>query len=157
MSDGLTIGATLNEPTIFECPNCKETIDAKAEACRFCGAKVDRDAALQSAVALAKINRACSDASYMRSTTFTLPVFFGLRFVPFIALVGSIGFAVLLWVIPIWALRWWRKYAGIVTLDSDFLKARRTVMLIGIFVPILLVVFIIAPSLLGILIALHGK
>jgi len=155
MSDGFTIGAASYAPTIFQCPNCDETIDAQAETCRFCGAKVDREAALESALRLSKINQACSDASYMRSTTLTLPVFFGLRFVPFISLVGTIGFIGLLIGIPIWAIIWWRKYSAIVTTDADFLKARRTVMLIAIFVPIVLVFFVIAPFLLGILIGLH--
>lgn len=155
MLDGFTINAALNDPSIFECPNCKETIDAKAEACRFCGVKVNHEAALKSALLLAKVNQACSDASYMRSTTFTLPVFFCLRFVPFISFVGTIGFIGLLIGIPIWALIWWRKYAGIGSQDADYVKARRTVMLTGIFVPILLVIFVIAPFLIGILIGLN--
>ena len=92
MSDGLTIGAAMAEPTIFECPACKETIDAKAETCRFCGVKVDREAALRLRWMLAQVNQACSDASYMRSTALTLPVFFGLRFLPFVSLLGTIGF-----------------------------------------------------------------
>jgi hypothetical protein len=88
MSDGFSIGAALGEPSIFDCPNCKETIDANAETCRFCGMKVDREAALKAAALLARINQACSDASYMKSTALALPVFFVLRFVPFISFVG---------------------------------------------------------------------
>lgn len=154
MSDGFAIGAASYAPTIFQCPNCNETIDAKVETCRFCGAKVDQQAALKSAQVLAKINQGCSDASYMRSTALTLPVFFALRFVPFISLLGTVGFIVLLLAIPIWAIVWWRKYAAIATTDADFLKARRTVMLISIFVPIVLVFFVIVPFLIGVLMAL---
>jgi len=155
MSDGFSIGAAMAEPTIFDCPNCKETIDATADSCRFCGAMVDRDAARTAAVVMAQINKACSDASYMKSTTFTLPVFFGLRFVPFISLLGTIGFIGLLIAIPIWTLVWRHKYGRIVTSDSDYLKARRTVLLIGIFVPIILALFVIVPFLLGIFIAMN--
>ncbi|MGO8934420.1 MAG: hypothetical protein ACLPLZ_09370 [Terracidiphilus sp.] len=134
MSDGFTIGAAMGEPTIFECPNCKETIDATAEACRFCGVKVDREAARKAATLMAKVNQACSDSSYMKSTALTLPVFFILRFVPFISAVGGIGFWVLLIAIPLWALRWLLKYRGIETDDAEFLKARSTVKWIGIIV-----------------------
>jgi len=155
MSDGFTIGAAMAEPTIFDCPNCKETIDSTAETCRFCGATVDHEAARKAAEVMARINRACSDASYMKSTAFTLPVFFGLRFVPFISLLGTIGFIGLLIGIPIWVLVWRHRYVRIVSPDTDFIKARRTVMLIGIFVPILLVVFVIVPFLLGVVIALN--
>ncbi len=144
MSDGFTIGAAMAEPTIFECPACRETIDAKAETCRFCGVKVDHEAALRAAVVLAKVNQACSDASYMRSTALTLPVFFGLRFVPFIALVGTIGFDGVTLITPFWALRWWLKYRGIDTDDSEFRSARKQVKWIGILMAGLLVMVVAA-------------
>ena len=144
MSDGFTIGAAMAEPTIFECPACRETIDAKAETCRFCGVKVDHEAALRAAVVLAKVNQACSDASYMRSTALTLPVFFGLRFVPFIALVGTIGFDGVTLITPFWALRWWLKNRGIDTDDSEFRSARKQVKWIGILMAGLLVMVVAA-------------
>jgi len=143
MSDGFTVGAAMGEPTIFECPSCRETIDAKAETCRFCGATVDRDAALKAAALLSRVNQACSDASYMKSTALALPVFFVLRFVPFFGSLGSLGFWVLLVVIPVWALRWWLKYRKIETDDADFRRARGRVMAIGIVVTCLLVIFIL--------------
>jgi hypothetical protein len=142
MSDGFTIGAAMYEPTIFECPNCKETIDSTAETCRFCGAKVDHEAARKAAAVMAKVNQACSDASYMRSTALTLPVFFGLRFVPFIALLGGIGFWGLLFALPIWALIWLSKYRGIESDDAEFRKARTTVKWIGLIVTAVLVLFL---------------
>ncbi|MGA3101483.1 MAG: hypothetical protein ABSD61_06450 [Terracidiphilus sp.] len=142
MPGGFTIGAAMGEPTIFECPNCKETIDATAETCRFCGAVVDREAARKAAALMAKVNQACSDSSYMKSTALTLPVFFILRFVPFISAMGGIGFWVLLIAIPLWSLRWLLKYRGIVTDDAEFRKARSTVKWIGIIVATILAIFV---------------
>jgi hypothetical protein len=127
--------------TIFECPACKETIDARAETCRFCGAKVDAGAALQAAAVLSRVNQACSDASYMKSTALALPVFFVLRFIPFLSGLGSLGFTVLLFVIPGWTLRWWLKYRTIETADADFRRARKSVLIVGITVSCLLVIF----------------
>lgn len=144
MSDGFTIGAAMAEPTIFECPNCKETIDAKADVCRFCGMRVDREAARRAAAIMAKVNQACSDASYMRSTALTLPVFFALRFVPFIAWLGLIGFLGITIVTPFWALRWWLKYHEIETDDADFRNARKRVKWIGIIVSCVLVLVVAA-------------
>lgn len=143
MSDGFTIGAAMGEPSIFECPSCKETIDAKAETCRFCGAKVDHEAAIKAAALLSRVNQACSDASYMKSTALALPVFFVLRFVPFLSGLGSIGFWVLLIAIPVWALRWWLKYRKIETDDADFRRARKSVLVSGIVVSCLLVIFVL--------------
>ena len=142
MPGGFTIGAAMGEPTIFECPNCKETIDATAETCRFCGAVVDREPARKAAALMAKVNQACSDSSYMKSTALTLPVFFILRFVPFISAMGGIAFWVLLIAIPLWSLRWLLKYRGIVTDDAEFRKARSTVKWIGIIVATILAIFV---------------
>ena len=134
MSDDSSIGAAMYVPTIFECPNCKETIDTRAETCRFCGMKVDHEAARKAAVVMAKVNQACSDASYMRSTALTLPVFFVLQFVPFISSLGRIGFYGITLITPFWALRWWLRYGAIETDDADFRGARNRVKWIGIIV-----------------------
>ena len=56
---------------IFECPNCKQTIDTSADVCRFCGAKVDHEAAQTAAHLLAKVDQACSDASILRYASVT--------------------------------------------------------------------------------------
>jgi len=137
-------------PSIFECPHCGETIDASAEACRFCGATVDRPLALHRAMILAKVNRACSDASYMRSCAMTLPVFFVFRFIPiaFLSTFG-LGFDVLSFVIPIWAIIWWSKFSGLESHDSEYIRWRKTVRIIGIVVSIVLLLFVIVPFLLA--------
>lgn len=145
MSDGFTIGAAMHTPTIFECPHCKETIDSTADSCRFCGAKVDPESARKAAALMARINQACSDASYMRSCALSVPVFFVLRFVPFVAMLGGVGFTGLSFIVPIWAMRWWSKFGNIESDDADFRKARSTVKIAGIVVAIALVLLIILP------------
>jgi hypothetical protein len=136
--------------TIFECPKCKETIDASAEFCRFCGAGIDREEALRAAKVMARINQACSDASYMRTCALAVPVFFVLRFVPFLTMLGTIGFVGLVFAIPIWAMIWWSRYASIQSDDADFRRARGTVKICGITVGVVLVLQIVA-FLLGVL------
>jgi len=151
MSDGFTIGAAMHAPTIFECPNCNETIDSTAETCRFCGAKVDHEAAVEAAGILARVNQACSDASYMRSTALTLPVFFALRFVPFVSGVGTWGFIGVSIGVPIWAVRWWFKFGKLSSTDAEFRKARSTVRWAGILVFAVFLLLVLAPFVLGII------
>lgn len=78
-----------------------------------------------------------------------LPVLFVLRFVPFIRLVGGIGFLLLLLGIPLWAMRWWHKYGGIVSGDPDVVRARRTVKTIAIIVPMVLAFFLVVEILMA--------
>jgi predicted RNA-binding Zn-ribbon protein involved in translation (DUF1610 family) len=148
MSDGFTIAAGSYTPTIFTCPKCGETIDSSAESCRFCGEKVDPEAAMQAALLLSRINQACSDASYMKSTALAVPVFFVLRFVPFLSVLGLIGFVGLNFTIPIWSVRWWFKYGRIESTDAEFRKARTTVKIAGIAVTATLLLFVVVPLLL---------
>lgn len=147
MSDGFTAGAGTLAPAIFTCPKCAETIDSSAEKCRFCGEKVDPEEAQRAALVLSKINQACSDASYMKSTTLALPVFFILRFVPFISGFGVMGFIGVSAAVPIWAARWWFKYGNIATTDEEFQKARSTVKICGFVAAGVLVFLVILPFL----------
>jgi hypothetical protein len=159
MTDGFTIGAASYASTLFPCPKCNETIDNTAETCRFCGQPVDREAAVEAAQLLSKINQACSDASYMKSCALAVPVFFVLRFVPFAGMLGGIGFLALGIGIPIWALIWWFKYGSIQTNDVDFIRARKTVRIAGIsvFLAFLLYVILLFLILIGSYLALHRR
>lgn len=151
MSDGFTIGAAMQTPTIFQCPICNETIDSTSDACRFCGAAVDHDAARKAAEVLARVNQACSDASYLKTASLSIGVFFVLRFLPFISMLGAVGFIGLAFAIPVWSLRWWLKFGRIETRDQEFLKARTTVKIAGIVVSVVLVLLVILPFILGFL------
>src|SRR3954451_23210815 len=68
MADGLILEGPSEDLNVFECPNCKQTIDTSAEVCRFCGAKIDHEAAQKAAHLLARVDLACSDASVLRNT-----------------------------------------------------------------------------------------
>lgn len=128
---------------VFECPNCKETIDASADVCRFCGAKVDHEAAKNSAHLLAEVDQACSEASFLRNSAV---VVFMLGLGVIICLLrGSLGriiqvagfentmlalsalFVILSFAFPLLSLRWWRKYANLQSDDEDFRDARTIV------------------------------
>jgi predicted RNA-binding Zn-ribbon protein involved in translation (DUF1610 family) len=157
MSDGFTIGTASYASTLFSCPKCNETIDNTSQSCRFCGEPVDYAAAVKAAELLSKINQACSDASYMKSCAFALPVFFVLRYVIFLSGLGGIGFIGLSIGIPVWALRWWLKYGNITTDDAEFLRARKTVKVAGICATAAFLLLVILPFFVGFFGALRHR
>jgi hypothetical protein len=158
MSDELILGGPSEDLDVFDCPNCKQTIDVSADVCRFCGAKVDHQAAQKAAHLLARVDQACSDASVLRGTAvsaFILPVFTVLgslrspRFLHFVYQVGFLnvllGFCVLVLVVsspfPFWSLRWSTKWASLKTDDDEFQSGRKMVRTTGLIATASLVTF----------------
>ena len=136
MAKSLSLTASDGNLGIFEYPACKQTIDASSTQCRFCSAHVDPVAAQAGAEKMAKLNQACSDASYLRTAAISIFVFFGVMFIPFMGLLGLVGYYFLLVAVPVLAIRWWVKFGGIQADDSDFRRARITVIVISILIVI---------------------
>ena len=155
MSDGFTIGAAMQAATLFECPQCHETIDSSAAACRFCGAPVDRESAIKAAAVLAQVNQACSDAKFMKTMALAVPAFIVLRFVPFLGMLGLVGFYGLSFAVPIAALRWWVKFGKLDSADAEFRSARSTVLVSGIVVMVVLLVMVVGPIVLAVIALNH--
>ena len=145
MAEEVNFDGPSEDLDVFDCPKCGQTIDASADVCRFCGAKMDHRAAQQAAHFLARVDLACSDASYLRNAAviaLLLPpgVLIGLARNPrFIVHVGFqntlLGFCVLVLLVcspfPLWTLSWWRKYASLTTGDDDFQVARKVIKSVG--------------------------
>lgn len=141
MDDGLILDGPSQDLDVFECPNCKQTIDTSADVCRFCGAKVNHEEARSAAHLLARVDQACSDASILRYTAVTafcmsVGTFIGLLRNPrFIERVGFqntlLGFSALGLILssplPIWSLDWWKKYASLKSDDDEFQSDRSMV------------------------------
>ena len=142
MADGVNFDGLTEDLDVCDCPKCGETIDAKADVCRFCGAKIDHEAAAKSAHLLARVDEACSDASFLRNTAaiamiLCLGTLFGAlrsggRLIVRIGFENALlGFCVLVLIasspFPVWCMRWWTKYAGLSGDDEDFQTARVTV------------------------------
>lgn len=134
MSSNLSLAGSVENLGIFECPNCKQTIDASATQCRFCSATIDSGEAQRAAQEMAKINQACSDASYLRTAAISIFVFIGIMFIPFMSLLGVVGYYFLLVAVPFLSIRWWIKFHQIQADDSDFRRARKTVIIISVLI-----------------------
>ena len=124
------------------------------QKCRFCSAAVDPQAAAAAAELQSYVNRACSDASFLRTTAAAMFVLLALSVVPFISLVTYSGFIITFFAVLVLIIRWQVKFGRLQTKDPDYQRARRlrTVALILWFVAIPLFVVrdiaitIVAPA-----------
>ena len=123
---------------VFQCPNCKETIDTSAQQCRFCSAAIDPGAAEAAADIMARVNQACSDASYLKVMGVSVPIFLVMIFVPFAGWLGIVGYYFLVFATPAMAISWWVRFGRIKTDDREFGSAKRTVIIVGALVSLLL-------------------
>ena len=126
MPGSLSIASSLDS-RIFQCPNCKETINTSATHCRFCSAPIDAHEAEAAADLMAKVNQACSDASYLRIMASSMAVLWLVSFLPLIGMVGFWGARFLLFAVPVMAFRWWKKFGSLHPDDPDFPRAKRAV------------------------------
>lgn len=145
MEDTLSIDGPAKDLDVFDCPKCGQTIDTSAEACPFCGAKVDHEAAQRAAHLLARVDQACSDASYLRNTALiaycmAVGIAIGIARNPrFTDRVGFqnvlLGYCALVLLVsspfPLWTLLWWRKYSNLTSDDDEFQTARQKIHAVG--------------------------
>jgi hypothetical protein len=144
MASDLSLTSVGSNLGIFECPNCKQTIDASASQCRFCSAPIDQVAAEMAAEKMSKINQACSDSSFLRTMAISMLVFLGIMFVPFMGLLGLCGYYFLALAVPFMAIRWWVRFHAIQTDDPDFKRARKTVIVVSVLSTLPLLFFLVS-------------
>ncbi len=114
---------------IFECPNCRQTIDTAAVKCPYCSASIDPKLAEAAADTMAKINQGCNDASYLRIMAGTIFVAFLLTFLPLVGFVALIAFYFLILAVPVMTIRWWIKFGSLTSQEKDWSRAKRTVLI----------------------------
>jgi hypothetical protein len=86
---------------------------------------------------MARVNQACSDASYLKVMGVSVLVFLALIFVPFAGLLGIVGYYFLVFATPVMAVRWWVRFGRIKTEDREFGRAKMTVIIVGALVSLL--------------------
>jgi hypothetical protein len=96
---------------------------------------IDPKLAEAAADTMAKINQACSDASYLRIMAGSILVFLLLSLLPLVGFAATIGFYFLVVAVPIMTIRWWIKFGRLTSDESDWRRAKRTALIsIGIWV-----------------------
>lgn len=132
MANGLSLISSTSNAGIFECPSCKQTVDATSTQCRFCNAPIDPGIAEAAAKMMAKVNQACSDASFLRTMAVSILVFLGLMFVPFLTWLDLVGYAFLMAAVPFMTIRWWIKFHTVRAEDRDFKRAKMTAIAVSV-------------------------
>lgn len=128
---------------VFECPSCSQTINTSLSQCPFCSAPIDGQAAEAAATHTTKVSQACNDASYVRILAGSLVVFWLLTIVPFMGLVGIVGYYVLLVLVPVLAIRWWVRFSSLRADDPDYRRAKRNVRIALVIWVVFLMLFTI--------------
>ena len=95
------------------------------QSCRFCSAPVDSQAAAAAAELQNRVNRACSDASFLRTAAAAMFVLLALSVVPFISLITYLGFIVTFFVVLVLIIRWQIRFGRLQTNDTDYKRAKR--------------------------------
>lgn len=109
-------------PRTFRCPNCNEVVNDSMEKCPFCAVALDKDASAAAGELQENVNRACSDASYLRIAAIIMFVFVGLSLFPFLP--GTWGFLITFVVVLVLLVRWQVRFGKLRTADSDYRLAR---------------------------------
>ena len=144
----------LANPRTFRCPNCNEMINDSMVQCRFCSVPVDPNIAQLIADRQEKANSACSDASFLRTAAIAMYVFLGLSMIPFLPVV-FFGFVITFVVVVVLLIRWYVRYATLISDDADYKKARRSWWISLAMVLVLPLVFIIR-SLIEVLLLIYS-
>jgi len=115
----------LAQPQTFPCPNCGEIINDSMQTCRFCSAPIDPQVASAAAELQSRVNRACSDASFLRTAALAMFGLLALSIVPFISLITYLGFIITFFVVLVLIIRWQIKFGRLQTNDADYARSKR--------------------------------
>ena len=123
---------------VLPCPTCGQTINTSMQACPYCAATIDHDAAASSAEVFAQINQSISDASYLKVMAIMTGVFFLTMFLPFLSMIGYAGFVFLEFAIPAMSIRWWVKFGALNPPTPNCAAPRRIALFVSILGTVLL-------------------
>jgi len=128
---------------VFECPSCRQTINTSLSQCPYCSAPIDGQTAEAAAALTTRVSQACNDASYVRILAGSLIVFWLLTIVPFMGLVGMVGYYFLLVFVPLMVIRWWIRFSKLRSDDPDYRRAKRNVQISLVIWVVFLLIFAI--------------
>lgn len=130
---------------VFRCPSCKELVNNTLTACPHCAAVLESQTISDSIDAQDRVNKAYNAASNVRILAGAMWMAFFFSFIPFIGIIGGIGFYIAFIGVPIMFVVWWIRYGGIPKTDPEMKDARRLLLLgIGLWAiyPIAYVAFV---------------
>jgi hypothetical protein len=111
------------ETHTFPCPNCGEIINDSMRECRFCHATIDPQAAHAAGELQARVNDACSDASYTATAAYLMAAFLVLDLLPIPFIPFWLAYLLTFFAVIFLVIRWQSKYGDIKTGDPDYKRA----------------------------------
>jgi len=115
----------LDQVRTFRCPNCNEMISDRMKECAYCAVQLDDAIVALVAERQEKTNRACSDASFLRTSAMAMFVFLGISFIPLLGL-AYYAFLITFVAVLVMLVRWQVKFGGLITSDEDYKLAKRS-------------------------------
>lgn len=115
----------LDQVRTFRCPNCNEMISDRMKECPYCAVQLDDAIVALVAERQEKTNRACSDASFLRTSATAMFVFLGISFIPLLGL-AYYAFLITFVAVLVMLIRWQVKFGDLVTSDEDYKLAKRS-------------------------------
>ena len=113
------------QPRTFRCPNCKEMINDSMKDCPFCKVPLDPGVVALAAERQEKANRAYNDANFLKIAATSMFVFLGIGLIPLLGFVYY-GFILTFVAALVMLIRWQVRFAGLLTDDPDYLRAKRS-------------------------------
>lgn len=111
------------ETHTFPCPNCNEIINDSMRECRFCHAPIDPQAARAAGALQARVNEACSEASYTASTAYVMVAFLVLDVLPIPFIPFWLAYLLTFFAVIFMVIRWQVKFGDLKTRDLDYKRA----------------------------------
>ncbi len=115
----------LDQVRTFRCPNCNEMISDRMKECPYCAVQLDAAIVALVAERQEKTNRACSDASFLRTSAMAMFVFLGISFIPLLGL-AYYAFLITFVAVLVMLIRWQVKFGELITNDEDYKLAKRS-------------------------------
>lgn len=112
----------MSETHTFPCPHCNEIINDSMRECRFCRALIDPRVARAAGELQARVNQACSDASYTASVAYVMLAFLLLDLIPLIPIV-RVAYLLTFFAVILMVIRWQAKFGSLQTRDPDYKRA----------------------------------
>ena len=111
------------ETQTFPCPNCNEIINDSMRECRFCRAPIDPQAARAAGELQARVNQACSDASYTATAAYVMLAFLVLDVLPIPFIPFWLAYLLTFFAVIFMVVRWQVKFGDLKTRDPDYKRA----------------------------------
>lgn len=115
----------MSDYEVFRCPGCKELVNNTMAACPHCSLSLEGQTIKDSIEVQDRVNNAYNSASNVRILAGAMWMAFFFSFIPFIGIIGRIGFWLAFVGVPIALIVWLIRYGRIPKTEPEIKDSRR--------------------------------